>query len=177
MKYGYFMLALLTCFCSPKSGDVSDALQGDSVSRLPAPTGFDENNYESFTSLANYVVANPSQLPAIRIDSPCVIMVNPTPEQVSKMEEEYGDDFATIADDNSYYQAEAISKLDSASVKVIFAEKRYVSFVGQNETWTLDLRKEGAPEWNVIFYNPQKTPEIMSAIDVTYDRINEYFYR
>jgi hypothetical protein len=160
--------------CSPKTEN-TQTLGQDSIKAMTA-SGFDENNFESYINLENYTVADADSANIQSINFNCAVVVNPTDDQVQSMEKEYGDDFATMADDYSFYQSEAIIKFDSAKVKVVDAEKRFVKLIGTSRSWILDLRKDGAPEWNIILFNIDKEPQVSSAIDITYEKVGEYFY-
>jgi hypothetical protein len=169
------LLILVCCSCGVKTVETNSALTevGDTLR-----AGFDENNYESFLDLENYLVGEePDAGQILTVDSSAVVIVNPTDAQWKEMEEKYGEDFHTIADDASFYQSEAMMRLDSAQIRQISlpSEQRYVLLKGNGSSWLLDLRKEGAPEWNVIFFDIRKEPEIVSAIDVTTDRIKQFF--
>jgi len=110
------------------------------------------------------------------ISESSVLVVNPTDEQIDEMIKEYGEeDFSTIAEDASFYQADAISLIDSLGVKSVNAEKPYALLVGEKTPWTINLRKEGAPGWMLIFFNKNKTPEIVPAIDVNREMLTRYF--
>lgn len=110
------------------------------------------------------------------ISESSVLVVNPTDEQIDEMMKEYGEeDFYTIADDASYYQANAISIIDSLGVKSVSAEKPYALLIGDNAPWTINLRKKGAPGWMIILFNKSKAPEIVPAIDVNRELLTSYF--
>jgi hypothetical protein len=110
------------------------------------------------------------------IDSTMAVIINPTIEQMADMEEEYGEDFPTVADDAGFYHANAMITLDSLRVKTRIAQKRYLRFQGDGgKTWLVDIRMEGAPEWNIIFFNTKKTPRVIPAIDVDRRVIQQYF--
>ena len=140
--------------------------------------GFDSNTFESFLRLDNYLTAAKINSPELQvIDSTCAILVNPTEEQFIEMKKTYEEDgLATLTDDNGYFQSYARYILDSASIKIMEAEKRFIRLVGENnQTWLLDIRKEGAPAWNLIIFNTRKEPEIIPAIDLTHNKIVQYF--
>lgn len=140
--------------------------------------GFDSNTFESFLRLENYLTAAKITSPELQlIDSTCAIFVNPTEEQFIEMKKNYGEDgLATLTDDNGYFQSSARHILDSASIKITEVEKRFIRLVGENnKTWLLDIRKEGAPAWNLIIFNTRKEPEIIPAIDLTHNKIVQYF--
>jgi hypothetical protein len=175
MKWSIFLLGGAIVFgCSPKTERVETSTQ-DSI-KAPIASGFDENNFDSYLNLNNYTVTDAATSNIQSINFNCAVIVNPTEDQVQSMEKEYGDDFSTMADDYSFYQSEAIVKFDSAKVKVVNAEKRFVRLIGSSRSWILDLRKDGAPEWNIILFNIEKEPQVSSAIDVTYEKVGEYFY-
>ena len=174
MKWLTVLLALMVLQCSPKT-DRPESTEIDSATTASA-SGFDENNFESYTNLNNYIVEEKNASDIQLIDSTCVVVIGPTDEQIQKMEKEYGDDFETIVDDNSYYQSEAIMKFDSTNIRTVAATKRYLKFQGPKQMWVVDIRKDGAPEWNVILFNVDKKPEVSSSIDVTYEKIQEYFF-
>jgi hypothetical protein len=169
---------VLLCFsCGVKNVETGSSVIADQP-KQDSTTGFDENNYESFLNLENYKSAetpDPSEIR--RVDSSAVIIIHPSVQQIKEMEEKYGEDFYTIADDASFYQAEAMMRIDSLGVKKIVIDDahNYVHLKGSAKTWLLSIRKEGAPEWNMIFFHITKDPEIISAIDVTTDKIKEFF--
>jgi hypothetical protein len=167
------------CFsCGVKTADTDSSALVEQPSPDSTKIGFDENNYESFLDLANYlVVENPDSEKVRVIDSTAVIVIYPSSEQVTEMEEKYGEDFATIVDDASFYQAEAMMRIDSVGVRkiVLSPDDDFVHLKSPSKNWLLGVRKEGAPEWNMIFFHINKEPEIVSSIDVTTDKIREFF--
>lgn len=168
------LLFAAACSSNRSGEDVNDTLsRGDMA--IPEEYG---NEYERFMDIDGYSVdsmaVRPDQLQVI--DSTMAIIINPTIEQMADMEEEYGEDFPTVADDAGFYHANAVITLDSLQVKTRIAQKRYLKFQGDGgKTWLVDLRMEGAPEWNIIFFHTQKTPRVISAIDVDRRVIQQYF--
>jgi hypothetical protein len=131
-----------------------------------------------FSNVENYLYTGPVDASAIDIlDEDCALLVYPTESQIEDMKKEYGDDdFYTIADDSQFYQASAIEKLDSAGIRQVVSNvKNYVRFKGANREWTLDVRKKGFPEWNIIFFKKDKAPKIVYGVDVRTDSIKAYF--
>jgi hypothetical protein len=177
MKHIYLFLPVIIFSCTAKSAEVATDAATHDTSRLKAVyAGFDDNNFESFLTLDNYT---PDETPPDHnlqvIESACAVMINPTDEQIRQMEKIHGDDFDTILDDASFYQTEAAIKLDSSKIRTIYAAQRFLQFRGSTGTWTLDIRKEGAPEWNFILFQEGRKPEIIAAVDITYEKIDEYF--
>jgi hypothetical protein len=140
--------------------------------------GFDANTFESFMRLENYLSsAKISENEMQVIDASSVILINPTEEQILEMKEAYGDDeLASLTDDNTYFQSIARHILDSLGVKTYEGEKRFIKLAGENnKTWLLDMRKPGAPAWNLVLFNKRKDPEIVPAIDLTTHKVVQYF--
>ena len=154
----------------------SDTLTLDS---LKAENAFNKNDSQTYFILANYLAdpeIEPTPVDVQQIDSTCAVLVYPTDEQIKAMQQEKGDDFMQIADTYSFYQGSAIEMLDSIDVGTISAEKRYLNFKGKkSRAWSLDIRKDGAPLWNLIFFNVGKEPEIISVTDLSREKIIEYF--
>lgn len=176
MRNAYILLLMVLLFgaCSTSKTESVSIATPDTT--MVTSSGFDENKYETLLDLTNYLASeSPSDTEVQTIDSTCVIVINPSDEQLATMETEYGEDFYTIADDNSYYQAEASMKLDSFSIKTVQADQRFLKLKGTSETWIIDIRKDGAPEWNMILFHPHKKPEVVSSINVTEEKINTYF--
>jgi hypothetical protein len=152
---------------------LSSSKTGDSIQ---APRESD-SLYARFQDFRNYIVKGDVPAEEVQvIDSVSALIVDPTEEQIKHMIEENGEeDFSTIADDASFYQSEGILTLDSFGIKTIDANKRYIKFVGQSESWLLDIRQKGAPEWNVIFFDPKKTPQVNAWVDITFDELIAYY--
>lgn len=104
-----------------------------------------------------------------------VLLIRPTQEQLDKLSNEYGDeDFSTIMDDASFYQSRAASLIDSLGIKALPSQKRFVRYSGTAGKWELDLHKQNSP-WLVIFFDPEQKPEVVPAIEVTREKIEQYF--
>lgn len=172
----FILVGLLGASCTTPRAEsaLKTSLTQNEVTAKDTISGFNESNYESYLNLENYLAENTSGELQM-IDSTCAILVDPTEEQIKKMETEYGDDFPTIMDDNVFFMSEAYQRLDSSKIKVVSADQRFLKLMGVSESWVLDVRKEGAPEWNMIFFHKNKKPEVLSSLDVTYEKITDYF--
>jgi hypothetical protein len=171
MKYLPYLFFILLFSCSKTervNNDVTNNLSVDSVYT---------NEYEQYLDLENYLVASPidsTQLQLITDD--CVVLIYPSEAQIKKlMEENSEEDYATIADDFNFYHSLAIEKIDSLHVKAISTSRPYLKFAGKETSWTLDIRKEGMPEWNIIFFKKEAEPKIFNAIDITTQDITSFF--
>lgn len=171
------MLLALLFSCNSKT-ETTDTVK-DAKADLPAVQTPDvaSQEFDRWYKIQNYIVEENIPDDSIQVvDAVGVIVINPTEEQIDQMIEEYGeDDFYTVADDNSFYQASAIAQLDSFAVHTVIAEKRYLKLAGNGKTWLIDVRPEGAPEWNMIFFDKAQEPRVMSAIDVTPEELANYF--
>ncbi len=189
MSYKKILItALVLASCGPSKKEIVSELKPvdktQSVSEvLPDSLVVDstegEYNYEDQFKLDNYLVyVNIDNNDLQEISESVALLVYPTDVQIEEMKKEYGEeDFYTVADDASYYQGTAIGMIDSLGVNKMTAKKRFIRFKRQSEksTWTLDIRKAGTAEWNIIFFHKDKDPEIISAIDLTYEKIKSYF--
>lgn len=170
------LLFVVACFSKRSGEDVNDTTalnQGDT-----AIAGEYGNEYDRFMDINGYSVDSMAvKLNQLQvIDSTMAVIINPTIEQMADMEEEYGEDFPTVADDAGFYHANAMMTLDSLQVKTRIPQKRYLKFQADGgKTWLVDIRMEGAPEWNIIFFNTKKTPRVIPAIDVDRRVIQQYF--
>jgi hypothetical protein len=168
---------ILVASCGPPKTETqaADTLAEEVEDTTLVPAGFREGDYESYTRLENYLPDHDDESNAQWIDSTCAIIITPNETQITHMEEEYGEELATISEDAMFYQAQAMTTLDSLKVRIKRADKNLLKLRGKDQIWTLDVRKEGAPEWNIIFFAVDKKPEIIPAIDVSRETIDEYF--
>jgi hypothetical protein len=114
----------------------------------------------------------------------CALSVWPSEAQLDNRKrgiqsEEEQDEFETAADDFGYYMYKATTNIETLQVKVIDAKKRYLKLKGLHTTWLLDIRKEGAPQWNITFFNISKEPQVVSYWEIAEDEakltIRQYF--
>jgi len=173
------ILALLAS-CSRKNNPNGDTLASDSGTIIPDSATFAKNNEEvDAWKLESYLTKELPDTTTIQtVTSDCAVLIYPTDDQIDELTRENGEeDFATIADDSNYYQSVAIDLLDSAGIKTVTASRHYLKFVGKNNSWLLDIRKKGAVTWGIILFNTVKQPEVISAIDLTKEHIEQYFDR
>jgi hypothetical protein len=198
-KFTIAAFLFIVCACNNPDKEksiTSDSLAvqpGDSLTHDPVPTdtltldslkaevksGFNQLDSQTYFILTNYITDPEEKIPATdvqMVDSTCAVIIYPTDEQINALKTEHPEDFMNLADTYSYYQGSAIELLDSIDIGTINAEKRYLTFKGKkSRSWKLDIRKDGAPAWNLIFFNTGKEPQIISVTDLSHDRILEYF--
>lgn len=178
MKYFFGLVVVGLVFgCSRStvsegSEDV-DSLGVDEMN-LVAEDSASNFDYLALESYAYAESVDTSQVDVI--DKDCALIVYPTDQQIEDMKKEYGeDDFYTLADDAMFYQSSASENLDSVGIQSLAMKKRYIRFKGANRSWDLDIRKKGAPEWNIILFKRDKAPKVVTGIDLTVDSVKTYF--
>lgn len=140
----------------------------------PDTVSFD---YESFFNLQSYFTEEKIEDKNFEIiDFDCAILIYPTNAQIDKMKKEFGEEeFYTIADDNNWYQGQAIELIDSVGIKKIMLKGQFLKLIGRQMNWDLDLRKKNLPSWNLIFFKTDKEPKIVSTMDMTVEEVHDYF--
>ena len=90
------MLVASSCSLKQKEQDyVSDDTTSTII--LSDSAAANETDYDSLFSLSSYLTGDVSDTALVQeISEPVALMVLPTADQVSAMEKEYGEDFATI---------------------------------------------------------------------------------
>lgn len=140
---------------------------------------FTKTDSQSYFVLSNYFSSTgqkPHRSEVQVVDSTCAVLIYPTPEQLKGLRETLGADFDILIDDNTYYQGLAIEMLDSIDVETINAEKRFLTFKGERSgTWTIDIRKQGAPAWNLIFFKASRAPTVVPMAELSHQKIIDYF--
>lgn len=174
LSWALLLTLLFSCNSKSATSDTVEDTNDVPALQIPEETA---QEFDRWYQIQNYIVQGNIPDDSIQVvDAVGVIVINPTDEQIDKMIREYGeDDFYTVADDNSFYQASAMAQLDSFAVHTVMAEKRYLKLAGNGKTWLIDVRPEGAPEWNMIFFDKTQEPKVMSAIDVTPEELASYF--
>lgn len=104
-----------------------------------------------------------------------VLIVQPSDKQISEMEKEYSEDeLATIFDDASFYQSEAVQLLDSLGIKNVTSSKRFVRYRNVIREWYFDLEKQNSP-WVLIFLATDQKPQVVFTTDLSAEKIQSYF--
>ena len=162
-----------------KSGDthVDSLAVVNSNSSKGDMTATPEIDYESLFKLESYLTNNVTVDTSLQIiDYDCAILIYPNDKQIEEMKKTEGEEnFYTAADDANWYQGLAIGTMDSVGVKQISASGQFLRLRGKSRTWDLDVRKKNFPPWNLIFFKRDKEPEIISTVDLTTQKVKEYF--
>lgn len=176
----FLVITLLNC-TKPNSNSIqelTDSLPKSNADISRALPGIDTTHYDydNYFQLESYLIKDKLEDKEFEIiDFDCAILIYPTDEQIDEMKKEFGEDFYTIADDNLWYQAQAIGIIDSMHVKQFSTTDRFIRFEGKNNNWDLDIRKKNLPAWNLIFFKKTKEPKIISTIDVNVESVKQYF--
>ncbi len=175
MKYLFFLtIIFISCnsYYAPHSAEKKDSLQPVFTEKP-----FDTLTGDGDLKLENYFSKHLKEDTANvqEIDSSCAIIIFPTQEQIAEDKKIDSNSFYIVADDNSWYMAQSTETLDTFKIKRILAIKRFLKLIGKDSVWELDIRKKYSPEWNLILFNRNKKPEIVSTPDVNGDTIKKYF--
>jgi hypothetical protein len=170
-------------FCCSKKESTADILAQDTLVAKTDSASTDkvymaatlEEYKEMYYNLQSYLTDADSPNTET-IDFDCAILIFPTEEQIERMKKDYKEeDFYIVADDNNWYQSKAIDIIDSLGVKQITAKERYIKLKGENKTWTLDIRRDNLPSWNLIFFKRTKDPQVISTVDLTPEATRDFF--
>lgn len=160
--------------CSPSDKDVSNRTT-DSLANEKVYTAATLDEYKSMYAMESYQTQIDDSK-AETIDFDCAILIYPIDVQIEEMKRTLGEeDFYVVADDNNWYQGIAIEMIDSVGIDKITARGQYLKLQGENKIWTLDIRKDNMPSWNLIFFKRTKEPQIIPTVDLTVDQIRDYF--
>ncbi len=144
-----------------------------SFSNLLAQSGFDENDYDSYFELSNYLTDIETDN---IISESCAVYFSPTSERIDQLKKEYGEeDFYIVADDNNWYDYESSELLKKLNIKTVYFKSGIVKFQGTSNSWTVNTNRPDAPGWNFILFNVDEAPEITSTVDVTEQELKEFF--
>jgi hypothetical protein len=140
--------------------------------RVYAVASLDE--YKAMYALQSYLTKATDSAEIIDFD--CAVLIYPTEQQMEETKNTLGDDnFYIVADDNNWYQGRAIGLLDSLNIRHETAGGKYLTLKGRTKTWTLDIRKDNLPAWNLIFFKTTKEPRIIPTAGLSITEIKEYF--
>ncbi len=177
MKKAIFILLCISFWNCNRRAEKSkpedvDSLNSESTKKDSVKTEeFDYQNLES------YLVPNElgtSKFQLVNVD--CSVLIYPNEMQIDALKKGNEEDFSTIADDAMFYHYEASKYLDSAGIKTISAsEKELIKFVGEKQTWTLNIRAANRPGWNIIFFKRNKSPKIFGSFALINEEIKTYF--
>ena len=101
----------------------------------------------------------------------CALFIRPTVEQIEQIKSTYQDEehFYIMADDASFYTANAIEYLESKNVDIFYLDS--IKNVCFNKKDTFDFSNLA---WDFVLYKKNKTPKTVPAIDLKYE-FKRYF--
>jgi hypothetical protein len=175
-KYGILIL-IASLSCSSKEAQNESDQTKTLSSELRNSQDSSDFDYDKFFNLESYLVneeVDTSKIQSIAFD--CAILVYPTDEQIDEMKKKEGEEnFFIGADDSNWYQAQAIQCLDSVGIVQQSCKKQFVKFIGLKGEWILDIRRKNMPAWNLILFQRNKLPEIVSTVSLTTAKLKDYF--
>lgn len=176
MRLTFTLLILMTCSGCSSVDNKPGVTLADSSAAEKVYTAASLEEYKAMYSIENYIIKQEEESKTETIDFDCAVLIYPTDEQIEEMKKTIGEeDFYTVADDNNWYQAVVIDLVDSLHIRKITANERYLKFKGLDGSWTLDIRKDNLPSWNLIFFKRTKEPEIVSAAGMSIEQVKAYF--
>lgn len=135
-----FLIPVIIIFTLLSCSKTSDKNSGGASTDTLQPAVRDSMNSSAdsvdYLRLESYIVPDQNDTTSCYIiHHNCAVIVNPTDKQIDDMIKLNGeDDFATIADDFSYYQSTAMQMIDSVGVKTESSEKQYIKFIGDKNS-------------------------------------------
>jgi hypothetical protein len=161
-------ITVLLISCQSKRTETSekehDIQNGSEISKKSAK----DFNYEDMFIIENFISnKNPKVEDITVIDENGVVFIFPDSVQIAQMKGKTNEDlesFYTVADDNSFYQNEALKLLDSLHVRTIHPKSRYLKFVMNEESILIDTKSKYSGGWMTILFNTNKKPKIVSAV-------------
>jgi len=173
-----FYLGLLSC--TKTSDNKINIGQPDSLKSLKTDTTEAvDDGYTDILKLESYLVTSELDTSKLQlVDFDCAVSIFPTDKQIEEIKKSCKDedDFYTGADDNQWYIGKANLIIDdSVGVKRITDSRDFIKFVGDKETWVLDIRKKKYLAWGLILFKRDKKPKIVETSGLTTDSVRNYF--
>jgi hypothetical protein len=174
MNRSYLILFPLTLACTTPRETTSDSDSTVSQNKVDSTQTLD---YESAMRIETYLAKGSVNSKDLTIlTEPCAIYVIPDSEAIEAMQKEYGEDFATIADDLNWYLYESGKTLDSLNIAQPEVKTRYVEFkLSSGQSFIIDSKASSEMNWNLFFFHPNKKPKVVSMPGLTIDSIRAYF--
>ena len=125
-------ITLILLNCSNPAKD-SSATSTDSLTTEPTTQAdISGISHDDFFKLESYLVQSINDTSIVKIiDYDCAIFVDPSEAQAEEMKKKYGEDvFYTVADDNSFYDSQAIDSLNLANIRIISLNKDFLKLKG-----------------------------------------------
>lgn len=176
MRY-YLLLLILIAFTLFHCSHSTEKERGNLSAVKSEVIDSVEFDYDRLFKLDSYLVTDSvDSLQLQVIDSDCVLLVYPNQDQIDQIIDEEGEeDFYIIADDSNWYQAQAIQMVDSVGIEKKIVLGQYVKLVSIKGTWIMDVRKRDLFKWNMIFFSTKKEPLVVDEVDLTTEKVREYF--
>lgn len=195
---------LLNCARTERNGSLDSATAqspaADSTITAPLSWGYTAEQYLVTESLAAaqfqqidrtcaiLIAETPEQEAARRAASEVEARERAEREEKARLEWEsqphdsgdyYSGEESEYQGDGDYYNMKAVEFLEELKIPVVTAEpKQYVRLVARKgQAYTLDIRSNMQPNWTIILFHIDREPVVVEAMDVTKERIQEYFFK
>ena len=168
-------ILLLFSACEKKS---ENSIKSDSVApvTIPADTAKKEITVAAKdTAKAITETITDTKVDTLVFDIKGYLLLQPDARTIERMEKENGeDDFATIADDGSYYYATAQGFLERNKIPFDQSEMRYIKFVKADGTYTIIDRYKDGGAWELYFFDTKNDPEKADMVMIEEEFKNKY---
>ncbi len=128
-------------------------------------SGVTDDFSKSF-DITNYILKSLPDSNYTSISKIASIFISPDSLQIAKMQKEMGEDFSTIADDNSFYFYEAENFIEKKKITILHTNTRYLKFICKDKIIYFDTKAPVTDGWNLIFFRPDSLPKIIATSDV-----------
>ena len=168
---------LLALGCTKRPAELSDKckqiIESDSF-YYAVPIVEMEAQFDPMYKLDNFLTTS-TDSGIETIDFDCLVLVNPTKEQLEELRKILETDFDETLSINYTHSEAAKCIAESKGIRSIDATERFIRFTTTNQTWDLDLQKGKFPEWKFILFKKGKNPEVIPNTRLTLDKIDQYF--
>jgi hypothetical protein len=96
---------------------------------------------------------------------PIVLLLSPDSAEVSRLQQELGDDFFVVADDAMWYRAEAVAWLDSLQIPHVEVGRGTARFLVDGRSRRVSW-EDAAQTWFSVVYDGKAEPKISSDVDL-----------
>ena len=107
------------------------------------------------------------------VNETCLIFVCPEEQNFEDENSEEAERYFTIVDDFVFYSSETAMRFKEAGINCIAAEKRYLSFIlDNNEKYIVDTKKQG--NFDALLYKKGQTPILVDIVVNDFESIADY---
>lgn len=176
-KWIFLLIPLLTT-CSTNNSTLSqscvDIIASDSFYFALPLLNSGDKYYEEMFRLENYITKT-IDAEAQHIDFDCVIIVDPTEEEIAKGRIERGREFEDDFEIGSRHSKALSCLIESRWVPTVAATGQFVKLTSKHRTWDLNVQRNDFADWTFILFKTNKTPLVLPSLLVTEEKLEQYF--